>query len=67
MVFFIILKIQKRYELTGWRVSLLYLLYLAVLFPGFLKLTFVAGYLLALEVEKSRGGKTASSSQFTSV
>lgn len=53
-LFFIMLKIQRKYNLTGWRLALLYLLYLAMIFPGFLKLTFVAGYLLALEVRKFR-------------
>lgn len=65
-LFFIILRIQQKYNLNGWRLALLYLLYLAMLFPGFLKLTFVAGYLLALEVSKTKERKTASISYFKS-
>jgi len=53
-LFFVMLKIQKKYNLTGWRLALLYFLYLVMLFPGFLKLTFVVGYLLALELSKAR-------------
>lgn len=37
-LFFIMIRIQKRYSLNGWRLALLYLLYLVMLFPGFLKI-----------------------------
>lgn len=48
-LFFIMLNIQKKYNLNGWRLGLFYLLYLSILFPGFLKITFVVGYLISLE------------------
>jgi hypothetical protein len=41
----------------------LYLLYLVMLFPGFIKLTFVVGYLLALELGKARVSKLQSVSE----
>lgn len=63
----VMLKIQKKYDLTGWRLALLYLLYLVMLFPGFLKLTFVVGYLLALELGKARVSRSCSVSKFQSV
>lgn len=66
-LFFVMLKIQKKYDLTGWRLALLYLLYLVMLFPGFIKLTFVVGYLLALELGKARVSKLCSVSKLQSV
>lgn len=59
---FVMLKIQKKYRLIGWRLALLYMLYLIMLYPGFLKLTFVAGYLLTLELGKSKVSKATAES-----
>lgn len=40
-------RLHAEYKLDGWRMSLLYLFYLVMLFPGFLKLTFVTAFMIS--------------------
>ena len=62
-LFFIMLKIHKVYKLDGWRLALLYLLYLVLLYPGLLKASFIATYLLALHIDKSNSNANIAKNQ----